>query len=337
MTFAAGIVFILFSAIGFSQSKQIDFAPIDRNVLAIDDVSPASLSYKLTVPYTTELEKVRAIFKWITEHIAYRIYIPSRKWNNSHVHYEEPEDDQPLKPLNERVSLLVLKRRTAICDQYARLFKTLCDYAGLCSEIITGYAKPNNRSAKRFGSNHSWNAVQIDGVWRLLDVTWASGVISFSGREFIKQFDEFYFLTPPEFFIRDHYPEDLRWSLLQEPPTLREFANSPFKYSGFIKTSITSMSPAKGIIETFVGDTVKIELETKNAIINFFVTDTYPDDLSVIEPSTSVLSTDKKHRIDYIPSSIQSEWLYVVLNEELVLRYKLKFRKEEIGYANKHE
>ena len=90
----------------------------------------------------------------------------------------EVEDNTPLKPLSERVAETVLQRKVAVCDGYARLFTTLCDYAGIRSAIIVGYARAGtNKPAKRFGINHYWNAVMIDGNWYLLDATWASGYL----------------------------------------------------------------------------------------------------------------------------------------------------------------
>ena len=81
--------------------------------------------------------------------------------------------------LDERVARIVLKRKQTVCAGYARLFKTLCDFAGIKSEIITGYAKTNLMSSRQFKCNHNWNAVLIDSNWYLLDATWASGYLKF--------------------------------------------------------------------------------------------------------------------------------------------------------------
>jgi transglutaminase/protease-like cytokinesis protein 3 len=335
MRFAAITIFLFVTLSGFSQSQKIDFSVIDNRVTSINEISPQLLSYKLTAPYNTELEKVRSIFRWITEHIEYKIYAPTRRGKTTFINYEEEDDNLPgLKPLNERVSCIVLKKKTAICDQYSRLFKTLCDYAGICSEIVMGYARPGMSRSRKFGTNHSWNAVQIAGKWHLLDVTWASGYI-YGGMEFIKRFDEYYFLTAPDQFIRDHYPDDLQWTLLEEPPSHKEFANSPFKYSGFVKSRISSIYPAKGIIETFAGDTIKIEIETNDEVANFLVTDTYPNDPGSFSSTNSFYVNGRKLRFDYVSTTSTKEWLYVILNEELVLRYKIDLKKDNPGYSVK--
>jgi transglutaminase/protease-like cytokinesis protein 3 len=143
--------------------------------------------------------------------------------------YDDANDTGALKPLNERVAEGVLRKRVAFCDGYARLFKTLCDYAGITSELITGYAKTSNRKRTdySFRSNHRWNAVMIDSTWKLLDATWASGYISSGSNDFVRRFDDKYFLSPPEEFIKDHYPEDTRWTLLPSPPSFKDYLNAP--------------------------------------------------------------------------------------------------------------
>ena len=178
----------------------------------------------------TDREKVRAIFRWITEHIDYNVMPFGQRKNITRQFYEEPDDSTvALPPLNERVAAKVLNKGVAFCEGYSRLFKTLCDHAGIKAEIIYGYARTNNN--RRFAVNHTWNSVYIDSSWYLLDVTWASGVVCY-GNEYIRQYNDFYFLTPPSEFIRDHYPEDLQWTLLNDPPVYREYGQSPFRYSG---------------------------------------------------------------------------------------------------------
>jgi transglutaminase/protease-like cytokinesis protein 3 len=324
------ILLLFYTATVAAQKIRFDFSRVDRHALSVDDHSPRILSYKLTAPYTTELEKVRAIFRWIAEHIAYHVYIPVWKKNAPYMNFEGEYDlSQELPPLNERISSIVLKKRTAVCDQYARLFKTLCDYAGLCSEIVSGYARPDMfRTANKFGTNHTWNAVQIDGQWHLLDVTWASGYLSYNGKTFIKSFDDYYFLTPPELFARDHYPEDIRWALMNVPPDAREYAVSPFRYSGFLKSKIQNYYPAKGLIEAAIGDTIRIELDTNEDVWFFAIRDYCPEPESSAATSSSFVKEGKKISTYHIVTESTGNRLYVSVNDYLVLRYRLKIKPD---------
>lgn len=166
-----------------------------------------------------------------------------------------------LKPLDERVSENVLQKGLAVCDGYARLFKTICDYTGIQVVIITDYGRTDQDCiGTKFFTNHTWNAVYFDSAWHLLDVTWASGYTSYFGNDYIQHLDEHYYLTPPAGFIRDHYPEDSKWTLLPQVPLVQEYKFSPFKRSGFIRSRIKSYYTAKGVIDAAIGDRVVIAL-----------------------------------------------------------------------------
>lgn len=319
----------------YSQNWSGDIHEIDRKVRFIPGITTDSLANELSALGNSDFEKVRAIFRWITENIEYntKIFNRNKKKPFGNIYEDADDSSTTLKPLNERVAAKVLKRKIAVCDGYTRLFKTLCDHAGIRSEIITGYAR-TNRSGSRFGVNHTWNAVYLDSSWHLLDVTWASGFISYSD-EFIRRYDDYYFLTPPQLFIRDHYPEDLKWTLLSNPPAFREFYNGPFRYSAFIKSGITSYMPVKGIIEAAVGDTIKIELMARSIAKNFFVTNEPVAD-SVTIVSQPVTSIGEKISYNYPITSLGKEWLYVYYNDEVVMRYKLQEKKQKADLANRN-
>ena len=323
----------------FPQKQSLSFSYIDRKVQSIAVCAPDSLAQKLTASYTTDLEKLRSIFRWVTEHIAYRTknFYSSRKGRFQHP-FNEIEDTIPYSTtLNERIALEVLKKKEAVCDGYARLFKVLCDHAGIRSEIITGYARSNmERMGAQFKSNHRWNAVFLDSAWYLLDATWASGYITYGTEQFVKAYDNYYFLTPPADFIRDHYPEDSRWTLLTNPPTLKEFYRTPFRHSAFSKYSIQSFSPGRGVIEATVGDTINVELTISKIERNQIAPDTAKDDLDILPQAFALDFTkpvdsiyDQKINYRYAISSLDIEWLNIVYNDDVVLRYKLDIRKKK--------
>lgn len=299
-------------------------------------LTPDSLSRMLTNNYKTDRDKVTSIFRWITENISYNVRPYYNAANSSESGYEDG-DTGALKPLSERVAIEVLKKRIAFCDGYARLFKTLCDYAGIRSEVISGYGNVGiSRRRLKFTANHRWNAVYLDSAWHLLDVTWASGYITYSSNDFIQNYNNSYFLTPAEDFIRDHYPEELRWTLLPKPPIISEYKHSPFKNNAFIKYQIKSYKPESGIIEALPGDTIQIELETGSAEKRLFVVDTPYVDSAVISTAALPDSTKPKYTIignrvfyKYIVTSPNVEWLHVIFNEDVIMRYKLNIRKTD--------
>lgn len=310
----------------YSQVGQTNFYSIDNKVGSIPVTKADSLARQLASLAKTEGEKVRAIFRWITEHIDYNVMPFGNRKNVARQLYKEPEDTSAaLPPLNERVAAKVLNTGVAFCEGYSRLFKTLCDHAGIKAEIIYGYVRTNNN--RRFAVNHAWNAVYIDSSWHLLDVTWASGVVTYAN-EYIRQYNDFYFLTPPREFILDHYPEDPQWTLLKDPPVYREFGQSPFRYSGYIKAGVNSYFPSKGVIDVAVGDSIVIELKARKEIRNFFVSSSPIADTSLLTGIFPVAAIGEKLVFKYNITDATGEWLYVFCNEELALRYKLNVKKE---------
>ena len=134
MKWLLSISLLLVSQLIFSQRKK---QSLDEN--------PATLAQYLTASCNTDRQKVTAIFRWITDNISYRTTpVNSYRRNGTPRHRQtEEEDTSALKPLNERISETVLKEKMGVCNGYARLFTTFCDYAGIRSELITGYAKGN--------------------------------------------------------------------------------------------------------------------------------------------------------------------------------------------------
>ncbi len=333
--------FLLFFSLGFSQKKNVSFSAIDWRSENIESTSPDTLAKLLTAPYTTDLEKVRSIFRWITQHIEYNTL---RFQPHSVIYYddgiESADDSLPgLRSLDERVARIVLKRKQTVCAGYARLFKSLCDFAGIKSEIITGYARTNMNASKQFKCNHNWNAVLIDSNWYLLDATWASGYLSFSGTQFIRDYNDYYFLTPPKYFIEDHYPEDIKWTLLNNPPAVAEFKSSPFKQSAYNHYKIISYSPARGIIHTQVGDSIKIELQTDDEKKTLALTDVTSPDSVTITAADSVATINKTATADgnkiyctYYATSQSPQWLQVIYKGDIILRYKLDIEKEPFNF-----
>lgn len=322
----------------FSQDKAIDL-PLSDNTQRLDDITdPETLSRLLTSPYNTEKDKVKSIFHWIADNISY-YKGPSKSVRRRGRLISYPGDELPdtgvLKPLTERVAIKVLQDKRAYCDGYSRLFQSLCDHAGINAEIVTGYARSDvDRAEEKFRSNHSWNAVCIDSVWQLVDVTWASGYIN-SANDFVRHYDEYYFLTPPDQFIRHHYPDDLRWTLLDRPPPLYEFRYTPFRQRSYIKYEITDYFPARGIIEANVGDTIHLELETRAAYRNLSIApDSLWDSSSLSRsPFFAYLKPDpmtKGNKVVYTfrVDSESTEWLHIMYNNDAVLRYKLNVRKK---------
>lgn len=302
---------------------------------------PAQLSTLLTSGYNSEKEKVSAIFHWITGNISYFRPQQFKKKNKSEI-YDLDDYPGPLPTLTERVARQVLKERTAVCEGYARLFQSLCAHTGIRAEIVTGYAK--NRgigNGSRFKSNHSWNAVMIDSKWYLVDATWASGFIAGPSGEFVRHYDPYYFMASPEDFIQHHYPDDLRWALMENPPVIAEYRAAPFHQRSFNKYQITSFFPSRGIIEAAVGDTIRLQLETSLANRNYSIaSDSLWEEMALLKAPVyafikpSAMGPGARVQYNFTVESADVQWLYVMYNDDAVLRYRLNIKREKTADRN---
>lgn len=320
--------------IGVLTASQVLFA--QQPLTDAKTCDPAALSFQLTSAGKTEKEKVTAIFHWITDNISYKVVPKSKRRNPSPFGEAEWTDTSVLPSLSDRVAGKVLEDGSAFCEGYARLFYSLCEHAGIRSAIITGYARVNKGTpGTRFRSNHTWNAVYFDSAWHLLDATWASGYLS--GSDFVKEYDGYYFLTPPEQFNQHHFPDDQRWTLLEEPPLLPEFRKTPFRQRSFVKYSITSFSPARGIIDAFIGDTIRLELEAGiTGPYRNIAPDSLWDSASLVQAPAyayvrpaAVTSGGTKLIYSFPVESTAIRWLYVMYNNDAVLRYGINVRKAD--------
>ena len=93
------------------------------------------------------------------------------------------------------------------------MFEQLCLRAGLEAVTVVGRTQD--------GGLHAWNAVKVNGNWRLIDVTWCAGYVN--DRKFGKKFDTYYYLTSPDLMVLDHFPDDPRWQLRDTPIDARTY------------------------------------------------------------------------------------------------------------------
>lgn len=163
----------------------------------------------------TEKEQANFFYHWIGHNIVYdhQLLIDSNAGIVPDEAFWEKQD-----------SYHVYVNRKAVCAGYAELFKWFMNELDIEVKIITGHIRDYRNHYVELESDdnfrHAWNAVKLDGEWKLLDSTWGT-----SGESSVS---EFYFDIKPELAIITHFPEDSRWQLLENPITLEEFNNSKF-------------------------------------------------------------------------------------------------------------
>ena len=250
-----------------AQPARPDFTPIDQRARSIryeDDI--VKLTQSLTSPYSDKLSKVRSIFIWITDHIRY-----DWKFFNKDEEIEIPECksgqdcDEVLANWEKKYLATILRKGKAISDGYARLFTRMCDIAGLEAATINGHTKTKLYQIGNAGPvNHSWNVIWLDTTWHLLDATWSAGYTTEdenTGKlnDFVKQYNDYYFLTPFAEFSRNHFPQYTRW-VLKPGYTKDKFAANPY-FDPDILSKIKLHSPLTGMINGKKGDTIHFKFE----------------------------------------------------------------------------
>jgi transglutaminase/protease-like cytokinesis protein 3 len=326
MKLCAGLILLLFTTFLQAQKPSANFSAIDWYVQSVQDTRPDSLAVKLTAPYTTDLEKVRAIFSWICQNIRYNVDIYRPLYLRARYKPEPIDTTSEWKSADEMMAQRVLRRGITVCEGYSRLFKVLCQYSGVEAVVLNGYVRTDlDRAAERFRTNHTWNAVRIDSGWHLLDVTWGAGYMTY-GDEFVQKQNDFYFLTPPEELIRDHYPEELRWSLMAQPPTLSEFRKMPFKSKAYVKYGISTYTPSNGLVEAEVGDTLSFSISLKDAKKAKTISpDPFLDTASfALSPSSVFIKPEREvgDKVSYrFVVDDSTQWVHLLFNDDVILRY----------------
>jgi len=264
------VVFLLATRTGFSQPSDfwnVDFARADSVAFRYHDYSlkkPDALTDSLVINLTTDAEKFRAIFRWITDNIRYdyKTYLKIMKMEGRRRKFRRGSQSA-LTRLSKKTFRRTIIKKEAVCSGYAMLLEYMCNHAGIQCNVVEGYARTYNTSAYR-RPNHAWNSVYLNGKWYLADATWASGFVDPHVRRFFKKFNKNYFLTDPGLLIASHYPRDKQWTLIKDPPTLNSFNAAPLTLDGFIQNKINRYTPANGSITQKLNERIKF-LFTSNA------------------------------------------------------------------------
>jgi len=205
------------------------FARIDKHAANTPkkyEKSLSELANYLVIPAANETEKVRSLFSWIAFHIKYD---------------DEEYNANAIKSYNAQE---IINRKKGVCDGYSTLLSALCEEAGLQSKKIIGYAKGYGYSpGRKFDdTNHAWNAVKIDGQWKLMDATWASGYGKAKNGKMvsISRFDEYWFDVDSREFIFTHLPEEQKWQFTPDLISLPRYEQLPNVGKAFFKNGFNS-------------------------------------------------------------------------------------------------
>jgi transglutaminase/protease-like cytokinesis protein 3 len=304
---------ILISAISWisfinAHAQGYDFAKVDSFAIGIgkaDSLSIPELTKLLTQKFPDPVLKTRAIYTWIAHDIAYdcpAYHVEAKRKS-------KPED--------------VFRLRKGVCEGYANLFMEMCSYANVQCLTIHGYARNGRVQAGAGGERHAWNAVRIDGEWKMIDVTWAAGGTDKKVKSFTYEFTDAYFFTDPHKFLLTHYPDLEDWKPAKAKLSKQEFANNPAILEGYLFYDISAFSPKKDIIKVKQGETINFSFTSPGTARIYEITVRIggEKDESVITPQFELKNQTYSFNIKYAKAGTVP--LVIFINKSPAFKYEL--------------
>ncbi|MHC1706723.1 MAG: transglutaminase domain-containing protein [Bacteroidales bacterium] len=206
MRFHFLVVLVIFGYQALSQPNK-DYSKIDALAIRIPDSSQQTtdgIARYIEKNFTNPVEKSRAIFAWLAQHVEYDVA------NMYNINFNLSPSDVIKKTLSTR---------KAVCQGYAEIFHEVTGKLGIPTYLVEGYTRQNGMVDYL---PHAWCAVYLDSVWAFVDPTWGAGNIQ-KGK-YVKQLNNFYFKTPPEKLIASHIAFDPLFQFLYYPVTNQEFS-----------------------------------------------------------------------------------------------------------------
>ncbi len=314
------ILFLFFNIPSNSQ----DFSNVDALVKNYPRFSKVEdLANKIKKDFSTDTEKVRAAFFWLTKNIRYNLkqyYNPKpRRYKIEYA--SEEEKNQKLLALKYQLVEDMFKNKTGVCEEYAQAFKLICNLLDIESEVIKGYTRSDVNKIDKVSKtvNHAWNAVKVNNKWLLLDATWAAGYND--GGKWVRRFDPYYFDVPKDKIFKTHYPEETLWVLRFGRMSIQEFYKQPVYKSTFLNTETELISPKNGIIRTDPSRDILIKFknfDTGSQVIYNFT--------GIKGTQKAVISTVDNLSTITIKNPRKNTNLFLFINGNDALHFKVRMR-----------
>ncbi|QDG53435.1 transglutaminase [Persicimonas caeni] len=226
--------------------------PAVATIPAAHETSPEAVARYIAANESDPYLRVKALYDWVADHIRYDAPALARG------------DYPPQDPKT------VFSTRKAVCAGYAKLLAKMAETIDINMVYVTGVSR--DRGGNVGGSGHAWNAVEVEGKWYLIDVTWGAGYVE--NDTFEKRYTTDYLFTPPEVLGVDHFPDDDKWQLRREPITRGEFMRQPILSAGFYQRGLELIDPDRSQITV----EKRASLKVRRPQGQFLLASLYPKD-----------------------------------------------------------
>jgi len=296
---------------GFLMGQDYEIIDATIELYPTNFSSAEELSKLISRDFTSEEEKVRAIYTWIIRNVAYD---PDeyKQFNYNFKNYRERNAKEEIT--RKKVIQRTLKKGIAVCEGYAMLFERLCELQSISNYLVRGDIKSNfNDIGRPFKKVHMWNVAMIDGQTFLFDATWGAG--KYDGK-FIREPSYFYYKTPPEQLIKTHYPHLQEDTFLTEIFTREDFVAIPLLINENLLLSDIE-SPSLGVISS----------SDEDGMINFRIRNIVPSTISYSfgNEKKAITFSEIDGGIQFsVPIVLGKENLLIYFDDEPALGYKVK-------------
>lgn len=314
-------IVIVFLVSAFSAYSQ-DYEKVDAIVRGYPNSFSGvdKFAEKVNKDFTRDDEKARAIFTWIATNIKYDLDaygVNERPVAYSFKTQEEKAAKQKL--FKEELALKTLKSKKGVCQGYSTLYELVATRVGLEAVIIAGTSKshPAHIGKQPGASDHAWNAVKINGEWKLLDTTWGAGTATGNPPKFTFKFNDKYFFSDPNVFFLNHFPDDKKWLLTNKSE--KDFADLPLYYGNYLMGGYEFLSPGIGTFTNTKSNVVPFVIKnlksTDTVHYAFSKTNTFTEAKPVTEGGIS--------RFEVILDNNSNGVLTIYINQKSVAAYRI--------------
>lgn len=305
-----------------------NFEEVDQKVLRYPDfTSIKDLGIRIQNDFSEDTARVRAAFVWLTHAIRYEQIGEEEELRTQRISYSSETEKQDA--IEDLVWIKINKAfelRKGVCIDFSLMLHALIQEFGLSSKIITGVGKTEVKRIDRTPKyrNHSWNAVKLQGVWKLMDATWAAGYVDTQSNLFVRKFDDHYFFTEPADFIRHHLPANEAWQLLEEPMEASTFFEAPVYLPEFCGKGITLAPQTSGILTLSKDSENYIAFETlpREHLMHYSINGSKEvKRLGLRKNENNTYTTRIRLRKRF---NRQYDYVTVFMNEEPILNFKIE-------------
>jgi len=320
---------MLFSIITYAQEIDVEIEEEDemeeememeKEEMYKDLKYPEDIADAVTDGLSDPREKVEAIFKWVSNNIAYdlKMFEDFKTGERDKIKGKRIKRSEMEEHNAEKVSK-ALKKKKGICEDYALVFKAICDEANIESDIVKGWIRNDPSKLRSTGVKHKWNVVKIGDEWLHCDATYAAGFVN-NYDEFVFDYEaESYFFPNKEQMQYTHFSKDTTYKLTPIAMTKDAFKKRPMVGKGFFTNKITKLDPNEVAISVKRGENITIAFESEEELSGVTCYRPKTDETFVVKH----VQVGNRNNVIVKTKDWKSGPMHILANNELIVAYKL--------------